>query len=928
MGGRLAALRAAARIAARDARRSKGRTALVAIMIGLPVLVGTVGGTLVSSVTPTPEQIMTSRLGDVAQAEVGPWLPGEVNQGPLGQYGSWGGGGEATEPPSTEEREQAIAAVLPADSELVGATADGGMATSEERTRPLHTAILELPEERLDDLLPAPVARGSAPRAAGELLIGQDMAETFAVDVADTLTIDLGLDEPLSATVVGILEPAAGPSTAFALTGTLPDRPGTNGPWSERQERWYVFGDSPVTAQHVQEINALGSTVLSRHVVLHPDTWPEDPRQGGPDGGVAAVVGAVAAIILIEAILLIGPAFAVGAQRNQRQLAMISAVGGDARALRRVVLLGGVTTGLAASTLAVALGLGIAVTVVWGANLLWPFTFPALRVPWPVLPAIIALGTLIATAAAWLPARRAGRLDVVAALAGRRAEARPRRRVAVIGAVFAGVGVAVAIAGAGASQPFLVVVGVIALEIGIVATAGSIIALVSRLASRLGVAGRFALRDAARQRARTAPAVAAIIAALAGATAGAGYIASSEAHREATYYAMGPDGTVTAGIDPWQAAGGEGREQQAVTAEQLEGLTAVLRTTLPVEEVHTAAMGSLLDPDHTGVREWAALQPRWPGGDLCPLDEITSPSNADIVEHADDPRCQRTAWSQGSSLYPRGSGAVLVDDGTIVQGLGFAQADRAVAALQAGRVLVHTELLLQPDGTVRLDDVRSTDTENGSTVVATHDLPATAVDLGASGMETFSMIFPPQVAQDLQMHVEDVGLLAATSRMPTAAEETAARDAAYDVDSSAILGVERGVGEESLAVWIVVGAALVVGLGATMMSISLAQGETRPDLATLAAVGASPGIRRRIAAAQAGVLTLIGGILGAGTGLLLATVIVRAMRYQRGQVDPHWQLLIPWPAVVAIALGVPLLAMGAAWLFTRSRLPMVRRIAT
>lgn len=919
MASPITALRATARIAARDARRSKGRTALVATMIGLPILVGTAGGTLLSSLEPTTEQLITTHLGEVAQAEIGARWADVVEQGPLGEYGALSGRHDHGDPPTIEEQERAIAAVLPTDAELVRATGDGGMTTSEKRSRPVHSAIREVPTDRLPDLVTVPLAAGELPQVPGELLIGQDTAETFSVGVGDTLSVGL-VPEPFIGTVTGVLEPAPGPDTLLAPAGTLPEAaPDETNGWSERQVRWYVFGDDPVTAEHVRAINALGSPVLSRHVALNPETWHGMADMAGTDAGAVVVVGAVAAIVVIEAILLIGPAFAVGAQRNRRQLAMLAAVGGDGRTLRRVVLFGGVTTGLVSSVLAVALGLGVAVLGVWVVNVAYPFTFPALRVPWLVLPAVIALGTSVATLAAWLPARSAGRLDVVAALAGRRAEARPRRRVAVAGAVVAAAGVVAAIAGASASQPFLVVGGVIALEIGIVATAGAIVALVARLAPRVGLAGRFALRDAARQRSRTAPAVAAIIAALAGATAGAGFIASSAAQSEATYSAHGPVGTVVAGIHPFES-------DAAITPDQLADLSNILQAHLPVEQVHVAAMASLVDPDNLPTDGWHHLAVGWPGGDLCPLDEISDPGTADLVEHADDPRCQRSSWARNSTLSPR-AGGFLVDDGTILTALDFPHAEQAATALADGRIVVSSELLVHPDGTVRLDHWHYREDEDQ--LVASYNLPAAAVDLGSPAVHNvFSTIVPPEVADELGLYTEDAGLLASTTRVPDLEEETAASDAAYALDPLAYVGVERGPGDESLAVWIVVGAALVVGLGATMMSIALAQTETRPDLATLAAVGASPGIRRRIAAAQAGTLTLIGGVLGAGTGLLLAAVIVRAMRHLGGQVDPHWQLVIPWPAVLAIAVGVPLIAMVCAWLFTRSRLPMVRRIAT
>src|SRR5690606_28785494 len=126
---------------------------------------------------------------------------------------------------------------------------------------------------------------------------------------------------------------------------------------------------------------------------------------------------------------------------------------------------------------------------------------------------------------------------------------------------------------------------------------------------------------------------------------------------------------------------------------------------------------------------------------------------------------------------------------------------------------------------------------------------------------------------------------------------------------------------------LLVAAALVVGLGATGISVALAAAESRPDLATLGAVGASPAVRRRVAAGQAGVIAVIGGTLGALTGLMLGRALVIAEKHRGQVVDLDWVVITPWPAIVTIAVGVPLLAMAGGFAFTRSRLPMVRRIA-
>src|SRR5665647_2842117 len=58
-------------------------------------------------------------------------------------------------------------------------------------------------------------------------------------------------------------------------------------------------------------------------------------RERGLDAGTLALVAAIGAMALLEAALLIGPAFAVGARRQQRQLALLAAAGAERRTLRQ-----------------------------------------------------------------------------------------------------------------------------------------------------------------------------------------------------------------------------------------------------------------------------------------------------------------------------------------------------------------------------------------------------------------------------------------------------------------------------------------------------------------------------------------------------------------------------------------------------------------
>jgi putative ABC transport system permease protein len=109
--------------------------------------------------------------------------------------------------------------------------------------------------------------------------------------------------------------------------------------------------------------------------------------------------------------------------------------------------------------------------------------------------------------------------------------------------------------------------------------------------------------------------------------------------------------------------------------------------------------------------------------------------------------------------------------------------------------------------------------------------------------------------------------------------------------------------------------ALIAGL----MVTALALADGRSDIATLAAVGAPPRARRRIAAASAGYVSLLGCTVGAVSGLAAAWVLIPLLRGA-----PTW--VTPWQAVVGVIVGVPLVTTAAAYLFTRSRVEMVRRL--
>ena len=171
-------------------------------------------------------------------------------------------------------------------------------------------------------------------------------------------------------------------------------------------------------------------------------------------------------------------------------------------------------------------------------------------------------------------------------------------------------------------------------------------------------------------------------------------------------------------------------------------------------------------------------------------------------------------------------------------------------------------------------------------------------------------------------------VLATTSRMPTVAEQDRLQAALHN---TAGVYVERGPRSRSdtrtlLLLAVVAG---VIALGAAAIATGLAAADGRADLGTLAAVGASPRVRRGLSLSQSGVIAGLGSLLGVVAGLGGAVAVLLALN--RGDADlwpapTPYPVTLPWLNVGVALLVVPVVAMLGAGLLTRSRLPIERRL--
>lgn len=114
-------------------------------------------------------------------------------------------------------------------------------------------------------------------------------------------------------------------------------------------------------------------------------------------------------------------------------------------------------------------------------------------------------------------------------------------------------------------------------------------------------------------------------------------------------------------------------------------------------------------------------------------------------------------------------------------------------------------------------------------------------------------------------------------------------------------------------------ASAFVTLAATGIAVGLSAAESREDVALLAAVGAAPRVRRVLAAAQAGLISVLGTILGIPAGIIPAAGVI-------GTHPDSLRFVVPWGPLALGCVVAPLAVTALAALATRSRLPMPRRL--
>lgn len=593
-----------------------------------------------------------------------------------------------------------------------------------------------------------------------------------------------------------------------------------------------------------------------------------DRREMGPTAAERAVEAAAALLVTsfagTQMVLLAGAAFLVGAHRQRRELALVAAAGATGRQVGRIVVAGGLLIGAGAATAGATAGL---LTFALAGPIIERIAdHPLIDVGVPewAVAGIAAATVSVGVLAALLPSRAAGQRPVRANLGGQRARSRLDLLGLAAGVSLVAVGaVALLVSGNPEGRVELLAVGGVTQLLGVVAAAPALVRIAGRLAGALSLSGRLALRHAARHRLRTGAATAAVTVAVAGSVALA-------------------------------LAGAARGEAVPLRVEARPG-----QVLLPIEAV------DLLGP--AGLRRFSAALPareavvlRTAAGVAVALD--------DLPDGAADPALAR--------LQQRD---VTVGGAEIIR-------------LVTGRAATATELAtLGKGGAVVFNDALSA----GDRVTLTPDpgrtahLPAVLASSGTYYSSLPGLVVSPATAQRLGLAVEPRAVVVDTSRTPSEGELTAANEvllraqlAAADPPASPITATvataTTSTGRTTLMFYLLAAVSGLVTVVASAVAVGLAAVELEGDLATMAAVGATPRVRRRIATAQAAV------IVGLGAALGLLAGIGPAAGYVGYSTEVRWHT--PWHALLLIVFVPPLLGTLFAGLLTRGRPALTRRV--
>lgn len=940
----------------RDIRRHKGRSALIIALIALPVFGMSAAATAGQSMLATPQETVLHELGQT--------------QGRLSSLGAVNATmvqsvrGDLGYSFSTGEPDKTFAASAPAD--VVPSGYRPIKVVSTQVTSPVGEAQVPLQAIVTDVLDPAfegkfRLLKGAAPAGAGQAVGSPGLFSRFGVVLGEKLTTSAG-----TFVLVGQLRDA-GVSDGNAILYLAPGQSITtiSGPTTI-----YLAGSRPIIWEDASAFNAKGVQVTSRSLLLDPPPLAERPSQ--PNDGASdsrqqnvlslALMGALIGVLaLLEVGLLAGAAFAVGARRQQRDLALLAASGAETGMLRSVVTASGVWLGLAGGAMGAVLGTAAASIAVLVVRAGGHVLFSGLHIQWLGIAVLVAVGLGAGWLAALVPARAVSKQATLSALKSGRTADEPSKwtvrigfGLAVLAAAVMAAGGVLAVAKRGDPlmyqwQPVyigLIIAGAVLLVFALICLTGRIVDLLTARTAWLPVPLRLAARDSARNHGRTVPAVAAVLAAAT--LSGALMVGTASAMQQANdtygwqynlnqvgiplqYEDYGP-------MEPGAGAVPAAGQKPTVAKVDPVKITGVLKTSMGADVVTNVLRGGIPSnscPSGTVAENGDYIQA------ICTGWVLAEPA-ANRCELAKDGRPKDMAdWRCTGAMNTTNFGSfippiVVGGEAELAALLGREPSSAARQALKSGGIVITNKIYADDAGSATVISVDFNAVANQSygmyggdatkgpsylrpafVPLSTKALPA-VVDTPEKPLHFYGVV-SPETAKAIGMPLDERTLLVtAAGPLSQAAGDKVASALAPFMGPFGGFALEQGPPTfVNLILWLIVVGGALITLSAAGITAGLALADGRNDHATLASVGADSRLRKALAGSQILMTALLGTVLGIVAGAIPVVVV---LSLQRG-----FPIVLPWLQMGALVVLVPLFGAAAAWVLTKGKLPMTRR---
>ena len=930
----------ALKIAQRSVRRNKLQSILIIAIIAVPVLLVSALLTLDASTKSTTSELLKYELGTAAakyEVQLSPnknlaQKPNELQVQEIVPNGT-----------GTRNDLVDIHSVLP-NVELISLSKTQEMFKTAAGIGPVSVFLGETWNPAFLNKGPVRLLEGSVPASTSEVLVSPSALKRFGVKIGETISTEKGSVFK----VVGILRDYLTPSSDDIVFAPASAQFGDT---SNSTDYYQLSGTGP-TWKEVLKLNQQGIAVLSRTVLLNPPPAGEQVLDSGSNSAVLFSLFSILLFLvplgLLPVVVLAGSAFAFGARRQTRTLAVMSSLGASRKTLQNVTVTSGIWLGLIGGISGVILGSvfvalfgPVMVTQSFSIEPSW-LQYPGFHIPWLYLIILVLGSGLLGAISSYLPARKASRVNILATLRGQRTEGRVRARTGVGALVLLVSGFAVvvlssllftyavnlpAVAMAEYERKQLIrqlavyglLAGGIITVIGFMVGRGWILRGIRAVIGRWGKQFNFAGRDLLFNRSRYAPVLSSVL---------------------VVYFVGGL--VLSASYGPMLKQAISNASQQNFLPGQYNYVFPVNNgTQAPTPEAYLASIPTLKTAEYsknlisqteafTNVTVISAtpdfiygVASRDDQGNFLNSFNVTMPHvifNPDAVcgyqpfSSHNDAYLKKTKGLNGQNFgeYPRGCINVLNLNRTIV--VANVKALRTILNREDGRAeqtlndggVVLLNRLFDFNGTAKIRWTKELEYSmennfNSSKASKSVDLPSYLVPGLVSSSLRYSSIISPETASKYGIKAYPVAVLANTNK-PISVEVT-------DQLMGKGIWFERfTIDDPNSLSWIVTWAAGIFVLLATSIALGLSQIEAAADKRTLAAIGAPKAFRARMVATQAFALTFTGAVLGGGTGIAVGVTLVTTANMS--------DIVLPWPQVLILLVGVPVLAAIGFWVFT------------